>query len=139
MPIRKSSLSLVGSPPTGGEPPPTSPGAKLWKSEMAERKFTRAGDRELLKQICIMTDRVEAIAEQIEADGEVYRVRGKPTPHPALRDELAARAFIARSLARLGIVGEPKEERRVGRPATGASCRITYEQLQELRGDDDDE
>ncbi len=100
---------------------------------MAERKFTRAGDRELLKQICIMTDRVEAIAEQIEADGE------NPTPHPALRDELAARAFIARSLARLRIVGEPKEGRRVGRPATGASCGITYEQLQELRGDDDDE
>lgn len=99
---------------------------------MREREFTRAGDRELLKQACIMTDRADMLAQQIEEDGVILDVDGVPRPHPALKAELDARAFVTRTLVRLGVVGEPEKKKPIGRPATGAGCGITFEQLREL-------
>jgi hypothetical protein len=67
----------------------------------------------------------------------VLYVNDMPRPHPALKAELDARAFVTRTLMRLGIVGEPEKKKGVGRPATGASCGITYEQLRGSQDDDD--
>jgi len=43
------------------------------------------------------------LCEQIDNDGEVIRARGQIKDHPALKHELAARAFVVRTLSRLGL------------------------------------
>jgi hypothetical protein len=76
------------------------------------------GGRELLLQCCLAKDRLERLAAQINADGEVIRTRGGGLKaHPALRDELATRGFIVRTLGKLGISLEIVKP--VGRPPQG--------------------
>jgi len=48
-------------------------------------------------------DRAEELKACIDADGAVVRVRGIPRAHPACKDEIAARAFVVRTLQRLGL------------------------------------
>ena len=49
--------------------------------------------------------------------------------YPAIRDELQARAFVARTLQRLGVIGDPDRRKRgPGRPGSGG-IGITWEQL----------
>jgi len=78
-----------------------------------------------LALICEARDRLEALGEAIARDGETYLSRGVPKANPALRDELATRSFIVKSLERLGITLEPIKA--VGRPGRGLG--ITWEQL----------
>jgi hypothetical protein len=79
-------------------------GTSLWNSIQSNYRIDDVGGRELLALACQTLDRVESLSEQIRTDGEVFRDGiGKPTAHPALRDELAGRAFIARTLERLGV------------------------------------
>jgi hypothetical protein len=59
------------------------------------------------------------LREQINADGEVIRVRGVPKAHPAVRDLLQAQAFVTRTLARLGLDVEPLRS-GPGRPPTAS-------------------
>jgi len=101
----------------------------LWEKLNAEFSFSIA-DKELLKQACIMTDRADTLAAQIESDGSVlYSTNGMPKSHPAIRDELQARAFVARTLQRLGVIGDPDRRKRgPGRPGSGG-IGITWEQL----------
>ena len=73
------------------------------------------GGIELLAQACAAADRVEALAERINADGEVVHTRAGPKAHPALRDELAGRAFVVRTLERLGLNVETIKP--MGRPS----------------------
>ena len=60
-----------------------------------EYRIDDAGGIELLAQACAAADRVEALAERINVDGEVVHTRAGPKAHPALRDELAGRAISA--------------------------------------------
>jgi hypothetical protein len=55
-------------------------------------------------QICHVQDRVAQLAGQIAIDGVVIYII--PKAHPAVRDELANRAFIVRGLQKLGIALE---------------------------------
>src|SRR5262249_21209165 len=58
-----------------------------------------------------------SLAEQIARDGNViYSRNGVPRSHPAIRDELAARAFVCRILERLGLNVETIKP--PGRPPT---------------------
>lgn len=57
-----------------------------------------AGGTALLAQICHAQDRVEQLASQIAIDGVVIYTKTGPKAHPAMRDELANRAFIVRGL-----------------------------------------
>ena len=61
-----------------------------------------AGGRELLAQACAALDRAEALREHIDRDGEVTRTKAGLKAHPALKDEIAARSFVVRTLHRLG-------------------------------------
>ena len=62
----------------------------------------------MLLQACQSLDRAESLAEQIAQDGEVIRLRnGAIRSHPSLRDEIANRAFLVRTLSRLGLNFEP--------------------------------
>jgi hypothetical protein len=74
-----------------------------------------AGGIEMLAQACQALDRAEALREEIDQDGAVIRVRGTIRDHPALKHELANRAFVVRTLARLGLNFEPVRP-SVGRP-----------------------
>jgi hypothetical protein len=109
-------LTLIAPTATVNEPPRKlgEYGRALWDAVMLEYRIDDCGGIELLFQICAAVDRIEALAERISADGEVVNTRTGPKAHPALRDELAGRAFVARSLERLGITVEAV--RPVGRP-----------------------
>jgi hypothetical protein len=115
----KPPLTLVG--PTSIEISPPRElgrhGMALWRSVQHAYRIDDAGGTELLAQACAASDRVEALAERISADGEVVNTRAGPKAHPALRDELAGRAFIVRTLERLGLNVEAIKP--LGRPSKG--------------------
>jgi hypothetical protein len=115
----KSPLKLVSGPALNASGPPRTlgePGRSLWDRVMIEYDIADAGGRELLALACQALDRAERLREQIDRDGEVIRARGMVKNHPALKDELANRAFVARTLQRLGLDVEPLRP-NVGRPA----------------------
>src|SRR6516165_8399616 len=78
-------------------------GLSLWNAVQSAYRIDDVGGIELLAQVCAAQDRVEALAEAINRDGETLHTRNGPKAHPALRDELACRAFIVRTLERLGL------------------------------------
>jgi hypothetical protein len=111
------SLTLINPAATGVSPPRKlgQHGLSLWNSVQTAYRIDDVGGIELLAQACAASDRVEALAERISADGEVVNTRAGPKAHPALRDELAGRAFIVRTLERLGLNVETIKP--VGRPS----------------------
>jgi hypothetical protein len=76
-----------------------------------------AGGVEMLAQACAALDRAEACAEHIRQDGEIVRTKAGPKDHPALKHELANRAFVVRTLARLGL--DVEAIKPTGRPPGG--------------------
>jgi hypothetical protein len=113
----KPPLTLVNPAATGVSPPRKlgQHGLSLWNSVQTAYRIDDVGGIELLAQACAASDRVEALAERISADGEVVSTRAGPKAHPALRDELAGRAFIVRTLERLGLNVEAIKP--IGRPS----------------------
>jgi hypothetical protein len=109
----ESDASVIPPPRPLGEH-----GARLWHRIQAEYGITDAGGVELLAQISAAVDRVEDLAAAIARDGAVVHTRAGPKTHPALRDELSTRAFIARSLQRLGVTVE--DVKPVGRPPSSS-------------------
>jgi hypothetical protein len=111
-------LTLINPAPTGGISPPRQlgqHGLALWNSIQIAYRIDDVGGIELLAQACAAADRVEALAARISADGEVIPTQAGPKAHPALRDELHGRAFIVRTLERLGLNVEAIKP--VGRPS----------------------
>lgn len=66
-------------------------------------------------EACAELDRAEELASHIKANGAVIYSKSGPKPNPCLKEELAARAFVVRTLVRLGIATEAIKP--VGRPA----------------------
>ena len=89
-------------------------GSKLWTTITQEYEIVDAGGIEMLTLACQQLDRAEALRKQIDADGEIVKGTNGPKEHPGLRHELAARAFVVRTLHRLGLDVEPLN--KVGRP-----------------------
>jgi hypothetical protein len=80
----------------------------LWKRAHSEYLIDDVAGSEMLLQACQSLDRAESLRAQIKADGEVIRGRnGLVRSHPSLRDEIANRAFLVRTLSRLGLNFEP--------------------------------
>jgi hypothetical protein len=123
MTSRKSSLTLINPAMTGVHPPRNlgHHGRKLWDQVQHEYAIQDIGGIELLAQICEALDTLSALRKRIAADGEVIQTRSGPRAHPALRDEVALRGFICRTLQRLGITQEVI--RPIGRPARGIGWR----------------
>ena len=99
-------LTVVDPDLLSWPPPPRAlgrHGMALWQTVQGEYSIEDPGGIELLAQACAAVDRLEALAERINADGEIIVVRGVPKPHPALREELSARSFVCRTLERLGL------------------------------------
>lgn len=114
--MAKPSLTLAGSAPTATQPPrklgPS--GRQLWDGVIGEYDIRDRGGLELLCLAAETLDRVQRLGDRIDAEGEVVRTKSGPKAHPALRDELAGRAFVARTLERLGLNVETIKP--VGRP-----------------------
>jgi hypothetical protein len=113
---RKPPLSVVATDSTMPKPPRKlgEHGMALWRSVHAEYDIEDVGGIELLTQAAQALDRAEALAACIEHDGEVYKSRAGPKAHPAVKDELACRAFVVRTLQKLGLNLE--QVKSVGRP-----------------------
>ena len=73
-------------------------------------------------------DRIGRLAEKIDADGEVIETENGPKVHPAIKEELAGRNFIVKTLQKLGLNLEPVH--LVGRPTS-------WKKRQEERGADE--
>ena len=114
---KKPPLKFVSpSPVTGPAPSRTlgNHGRSLWDRVMTEYDIQDSGGLEMLLQACGALDRAESLRVEIDRDGEVIRTRGSVKDHPALKHELANRAFVVRTLSRLGLNFEAV--RPVGRP-----------------------
>lgn len=117
--VKKPALALVGNPAEPAVTPPPRPlgeaGRRFWGEIMLAYGVDDEGGREILAQACAALDRAEELAEAIARDGAIVSTRNGPREHPGLRAELANRAFVVRSIARLGLDVEPIG--RIGRPA----------------------
>jgi len=115
----KPPFSIVSDETAGILPPrPLGPhGKALWDRVQGEYSIKDCGGVEILAQICAAEDRVEALREQINADGAILRTRSGFKANPLLRDETALRAFIVRSIERLGLNVEAVKV--PGRPPSG--------------------
>jgi|SRR6516165_2809421 hypothetical protein len=114
--MEKTRLTLVGDLP---QPPQKlgEAGLSLWRRIQAEYQIVDVGSVELLVQACLAADRLAEVGAAIEHTGVSVIVRGVPRENPLLKVELAARAFIVKTLRALGIVDESIQA--IGRPAQG--------------------
>src|SRR4051812_485027 len=96
---KKTPLKIVSALVSDPSSPPRNlgePGQHLWRTIMSEYDIADAGGREMLAQACAALDRAEACAEHIRHDGEVIRSKAAIKDHPAIKHELANRAFVVR-------------------------------------------
>jgi hypothetical protein len=89
-------------------------GGQLWRSVIAEYVIEDCSGIEMLAQACAALDRAENCREQIDADGELLRTKNGVRENPLCKIELANRAFLVRTLGRLGLDSEPLKQ--IGRP-----------------------
>jgi hypothetical protein len=114
---KKPPLKLVQSSSATWQAPPRTlgrHGRSLWDRIQSEYGVEDSGGLEMLLQACAALDRAENLRLEIDRDGEVIRTRSGVKDHPALKHELANRAFVVRTLARLGLNFESVKS--VGRP-----------------------
>jgi hypothetical protein len=105
MTAKKPPLTVVGSTSTGVQPPRKlgKHGMMLWAGIQGEYVIDDRGGIELLAQACAAADRAEALAACVARDGETIKTRTGIRIHPAVREELANRSFVCRTLERLGV------------------------------------
>jgi hypothetical protein len=95
------------------------PGLALWNRVTAEYAIEDVAGRELLTLACQSLDRAEALREAIDRDGEFLMLRtGAMREHPGIKPELANRAFVVKTLGKLGLDLEPLRQSS-GRPPKG--------------------
>jgi hypothetical protein len=82
-------------------------GLKLWNSITAEYDVSDSSGIELLTQACLASDRAAALAAHVAQDGEIVRTPTGIKVHPAVKEELACRGFVVRTLQKLGLNYEP--------------------------------
>jgi hypothetical protein len=92
-------------------------GGNLWRAVMTEYQIADAGGLEMLASASQALDRAERCRDAIDHDGEIIRGKNGMREHPLLRHELAARAFVVRTLHKLGLDLEAIKPN--GRPARG--------------------
>jgi hypothetical protein len=119
----KTPLHIVtGIDGTGPEPPRPlgEHGQRLWDHVIAEYVVDDCAGIELLAQACAATDRAEVLAAHVAGDGEIVRTPAGIKVHPAVKEELACRGFIVRTLQKLGLNYEPLRA-APGRPPGSAA------------------
>jgi hypothetical protein len=103
--MAKPPLTLIETGSIGAPPPRKlgQHGLALWTAVTGEYRVEDVAGVEILMQACAAQDRVAALAEQIDTDGEILRTRTGSRAHPGLKDEVALRAFIVRTIEKLGL------------------------------------
>jgi hypothetical protein len=94
-----------------------SAGQSLWRRILAEFQIEDAAGREVLAQCCHAADLAVRLRQLVDKDGAVVGTKSGLKENPAARLELAARAFICRTLGKLGVLSEPLRD-GPGRPPT---------------------
>jgi hypothetical protein len=90
-------------------------GMSLWRDITEAYQFGDRSAYEALYQACCALDRLAQIRERLDTDGPMIETaQGGFRAHPLLRDELGYRAFVVRTLGKLGCDLEPVLA--VGRP-----------------------
>jgi hypothetical protein len=106
---RSPRLTIVDPPLS--PPRPSRPlgehGEQLWRQTIREYRIEDVAGVEMLTQACQALDRAEGLAARIAEDGEIVRGASGIKVHPAIREELAARSFVVRTLQKLGLNFEP--------------------------------
>jgi P27 family predicted phage terminase small subunit len=118
---KRTQLTLVEPGGSGLQPPRDlgKPGKALWDKVQAEYDVSDVAGTEILAQACAALSQAEDLRAEIKRDGPVLRDRrGMIKDHPALKHELAARAFVVRALTKLGLNFEPLRA-APGRPPNG--------------------
>ena len=114
----KTPFSVVSALPLQVPDPPRPlgpPGLALWQAIQLEYNIQDRGGIEMLLVGCQALDRAERLRACIDADGDVIHTRsGVPKAHPAIRDEVQARAQVMRAIEKLGLNFEAVKP--VGRP-----------------------
>lgn len=110
-------------------------GAALWRAILAEYDIRDSGGRAMLAQAAEAADRVAEFSAQIARDGTMLMTRHGPKEHPLLKHELANRAFVTRTLVRLGVAVEATKA--VGRPPAGG-VGISWRDLEREDADEPD-
>ena len=102
-------LTLVEPDLTGSQPsrPLGAHGRALWRKTTTEYRIEDAAGVEMLTQACRALDRAEGLADRIAEDGDIIRTPTGIKAHPGIREELAARGFVVRTLQKLGLNFEP--------------------------------
>jgi hypothetical protein len=106
---RKPPLKLVTNqpePPVNRlQPPPNlrASGATCWARIMTEYDVQDAGGLELLNQLCAGLDDIASYDAIIDAEGVMIRTKTGTKAHPLLKERLSVRAFVARTIVRLGL------------------------------------
>lgn len=113
----KPPLTLIGLDTTIGKPPRTlgRHGRSLWDRIQSEYDVSDSAGIEMLAQACAALDLAEQLHTEVERDGAVIRIGGVIKAHPAIKDAIAARSFVVRTLVKLGLNFEPVRQ-SVGRP-----------------------
>jgi hypothetical protein len=109
--IVPSTAATTANPPANLGPA----GTNLWRSILGQYDIRDAGGLALLEQAAFANDRAERLRAEIDAAGEILHTCNGPREHPGLKAELASRAFVARTLCKLGLHVEPLRP-SVGRP-----------------------
>jgi P27 family predicted phage terminase small subunit len=106
---KKTPLQLVGNPPAKPQPPRSlgKHGLQLWQRVTGEYQVTDSGGQEMLAQACEAANRAQECSETIDKEGGTFDTDRGPKEHPLLKIELANRAFVVRTLQKLGLNYEP--------------------------------
>ena len=117
---KKRNLHLVKN--TGGPPRKLGKnGLELWVGVKSQYEIDDTGGLAMLLLACEALDRAEACRLQIDRDGLIIRSKAGPRDNPLLKHELNSRAFVVRTIARLGL--DLEAIKPIGRPARALGWR----------------
>ena len=102
-------LVAAASEVVGAEPPGKlgAVGLSLWNDIVGSYEFNDRASYQVLFEACAASDRAASLRALIDQDGELIRSKTGVRDNPLIKHELANRAFIVRSLMRLGLDLEP--------------------------------
>src|SRR5215471_19054853 len=115
--MKNPKLKLVGATKRNSHASPATlgkAGATQWQAIMTEYRIEDSGGRAVLLQICAAVDDLAECDRAIARDGPMIATKNGPKEHPLCKQRLALRAFICRSVQRLGLNLEVIQP--VGRP-----------------------
>ena len=86
--------------------PLSAAGTRLWREILESYSIDDTASIEILLLACEALDRATVLAAEIKKDGAVLRAKTSSMirDHPALKHELANRAFTAKMLRELGLI-----------------------------------